>query len=129
MLRRWITVIGWLLAVLVWVTTTQAQEFRYQFQDQPYPEANVVLVQHNIVPGESNEWYLEGRVFNRGVKPAKNVRVVYTLWRSGARMPGNPIYLNPGEVPATNFAFFRDRLPQLSDFRDVYVTVVVEWDK
>jgi hypothetical protein len=117
------------LAVLVWVTTTQAQEFRYQFQDQPYPEANVVLVQHKIIPGESNEWYLEGRVFNRGVKPAKNVRVVYTLWRYGARLPGNPIYLNPGEVPATNFAFFRERLPQLSDSRDIYVTVNVEWDK
>ena len=129
MLRRWITVSGCLLAMQVWITATQAQEFRYQFQDQPYPEANVVLVQHKIVPGESNEWYLEGRVFNRGIKPAKNVRVVFTRGRSGARMPGNTNYFNPGEVPGTKLAFFRERLPQLSDSRDVYVTVNVEWDK
>jgi hypothetical protein len=121
--------LSWFCLGLVWSTTASAQTFRYQFQDQPYPEANVIIVEHQIVPGESSQWLLEGRVFNRGVKPAKNVRVVYTIWRSGARLPGNPIYLTPGEVPGTSFASFRERLPQLTDPHDAYVTVTVEWDK
>jgi hypothetical protein len=128
MLRRSIKILGWFLAGLVWVAATSAQEFRYQFQDKPYPEANVVVVRHEIVPGESNQWFLEGRVFNRGVKPAMNVRVVYSARRSGVEMPGNPIYLNPGVIPPTSFANFRERLPQISDPRDIFLTVHVQWD-
>jgi hypothetical protein len=117
------------LLIGFFVSTAAAQEFRYNFQDEPYAEANVVVVSHKIVPGESAQWFLEGRVFNRGVKPAKNVRVVYSMRRDGVQMPGNPIYLSPADVPATSFASFRERLPQLLDPRDVFLTVRAEWDK
>ena len=116
------------VATLIVIASAVAQEFRYNFDDKPYPEANVIAVSHKLVPGESNQWFLEGRVFNRGVKTAKNVRVVYSMIRSGANMPANPIYLSPSDVPPTSGANFRERLPQVSDPRDVYITVNVEWD-
>ena len=117
-----------LLLIGLLVSPAIAQEFRYNFQDRPHAEANVVVVAHKIVPGESTQWFLEGRVFNRGVKAARNVRLVYSMRRDGVQMPGNPIYLNPPDVPATSFAEFRERLPQLSDPRDVFLTVRAEWD-
>ncbi len=117
-----------LAASSVFIASAVAQEFRYNFNDKPYPEANVIVVSHQVVPSESSQWFLEGRVFNRGVKAAKNVRVVYSMIRSGANMPGNPIYLNPSDIPPTSSATFRERLPQISDPRDVYITVNAEWD-
>jgi len=128
MLWRSVRILGWFLASVALLFPVGAQEFRYQFEDKPYPEANVVVVRYRIVPGESNQWFLEGRVFNRGVKPAKNVRVIYSVRLSGVEMPGNPIYLSPGVVPPTSFADFRERMPQVSDPRDVFLTVNVEWD-
>jgi len=115
-------------ASLTVIVSAVAQEFRYNFNDQPYPEANVIVISHKLVPRESSQWFLEGRVFNRGVKTAKNVRVVYSMIRSGANMPGNPIYLSPSDIPPTSSANFRERLPQISDPRDVFITVNVEWD-
>ena len=116
------------VATLIVIASAAAQEFRYNLDDKPYPEANVIVVSHKLVPGESNQWFLEGRVFNRGVKTAKNVRVVYSMIRSGANMPANPIYLSPSDIPPTSSANFRERLPQVSDPRDVYITVNAEWD-
>ena len=115
-------------ASLIVIVSAVAQEFRYNFNDQPYPEANVIVISHKLVPRESSQWFLEGRVFNRGVKTAKNVRVVYSMIRSGANMPGNPIYLSPSDIPPTSSATFRERLPQISDPRDVFITVTAEWD-
>jgi hypothetical protein len=115
-------------ASLIVIVSAVAQEFRYNFNDQPYPEANVIVISHKLVPRESSQWFLEGRVFNRGVKTAKNVRVVYSMIRSGANMPGNPIYLSPSDIPPTSSATFRERLPQISDPRDVFITVNAEWD-
>ena len=115
-------------ASLIFIVSAVAQEFRYNFNDQPYPEANVIVISHKLVPRESSQWFLEGRVFNRGVKTAKNVRVVYSMIRSGANMPGNPIYLSPSDIPPTSSATFRERLPQISDPRDVFITVNAEWD-
>ena len=115
-------------ASLIVIVSAVAQEFRYNFNDQPYPEANVIVISHKLVPRESSQWFLEGRVFNRGVKTAKNVRVVYSMIRSGANMPGNPIYLTPSDIPPTSSATFRERLPQISDPRDVFITVNAEWD-
>ena len=115
-------------ASLIVIVSAVAQEFRYNFNDQPYPEANVIVISHKLVPRESSQWFLEGRVFNRGVKTAKNVRVVYSMIRSGANMPGNPIYLSPSDIPPTSSANFRERLPQISDPRDVSITVNAEWD-
>ena len=115
-------------ASLTVIVSAVAQEFRYNFNDQPYPEANVIVISHKLVPRESSQWFLEGRVFNRGVKTAKNVRVIYSMIRSGANMPGNPIYLSPSDIPPTSSATFRERLPQISDLRDVFITVNAEWD-
>ena len=115
-------------ASLIVIASAAAQDFRYNFNDKPYPEANVIVASHQLVPGESNQWFLEGRVFNRGVKTAKNVRVVYSMRRSGVSMPANPIYLSPSDIPPTSSASFHERLPQLSDPRDVYITVSAEWD-
>jgi hypothetical protein len=115
-------------ASLIVVVSAVAQEFRYNFNDKPYSDANVIVVSHKLVPSESNQWFLEGRLFNRGVKTAKNVRVVYSMIRSGANMPGNPIYLSPSDIPPTSSANFRERLPQISDPRDVSITVNAEWD-
>ncbi|MEA2657814.1 MAG: hypothetical protein QOF64_399 [Candidatus Binatota bacterium] len=115
-------------ASLIVIVSAVAQEFRYNFNDQPYPEANVIVISHKLVPRESSQWFLEGRVFNRGLKTAKNVRVVYSMIRSGANMPGNPIYLSPSDIPPTSSATFRERLPQISDPRDVFITVNAEWD-
>jgi hypothetical protein len=117
------------LLIVLLVSTAAAQEFRYNFEDRPSPEADVVVASHKVVPGESTQWFLEGRVFNRGVKPAKNVRVIYSMRRNGVQMPANPIYLDPPDVPPRSFASFRERLPQLLDPRDVFITVRAQWDK
>ncbi len=105
-------------------------QFRYEFHDTPSPEANVMVVFHSLSQGSSAEMYLEGRVFNRGLKPARNVRVVYAI-RSpeGAQLPGNPIYLTPSDVPPTSYADFKGRLPALFDPRDYLVQVTAEWDE
>jgi hypothetical protein len=58
-------------ASLIVIVSAVAQEFRYNFNDQPYPEANVIVISHKLVPRESSQWFLEGRVFNRGVKTEK----------------------------------------------------------
>jgi hypothetical protein len=120
--------LAFVTVTLIVIASAAAQEFRYNFNDRPYPEANVIVASHQLVPGESNQWFLEGRVFNRGVKTAKNVRVVYSMKRSGVPMPANPIYLSPSDIPPTSGATFYERLPQLSDPRDVYITVTAEWD-
>lgn len=105
-------------------------QFRYEFQDKPSPEANVMVVSHSLRQGSGAELYLEGRVFNRGLKPARNVRIVYSIRnQSGAQLPGNPIYLTPSDIPATSFADFQGRLPALFDPREYFIQVSAEWDE
>jgi hypothetical protein len=107
-----------------------AQQFQYQFQDKPTEEANVVVVSHGIRQGSGSDSYLVGKVFNRGLKPAKNVRIVYTVRNLyGAQLPTNQIYLNPADIAPTSFAEFEGRLHQTIDLREHVVTVQVEWDK
>jgi hypothetical protein len=114
-----------LLASLAW-----AQQFQYQFQDKPTEEANVVVVSHGIKQGSGSDSYLVGRLFNRGLKPARNVRIVYIVRNQyGAALPTNPAYLNPSDIPPTSFADFEVRIPFFVDLRDHVVTVNVEWDK
>jgi hypothetical protein len=51
------------------------------------------------VRGSADVWMV-GRVFNRGLKPARNVRVVPPLTNHyGSRLPTHTIYLNPPDVP------------------------------
>lgn len=118
------------LYVLFTLIAPSAQaQFRYEFQDKPSPEANVMVVSHSLRQGPSAEMYLVGRVFNRGLKPARNVRVVYSIQNSsGVQLPGNPIYLAPADIAPTTYADFEGRLPALFDPRDYYVQVTAEWD-
>jgi hypothetical protein len=127
-MKRW-SIGLYLSVILILVAPSTEAQFRYEFHDTPSPEANVMVVFHSLSQGPSAEMYLEGRVFNRGLKPARNVRVVYSI-RSpeGAQLPGNPIYLTPSDVPPTSYADFKGRLPALFDPRDYYVQVTAQWD-
>ena len=118
-----------LYLLLVLIVPSAGAQFRYEFQDRPSPEANVMVVSHSLRQGPSAEMYLVGRVFNRGLKPARNVRVVYSIQNSfGVQLPGNPIYLAPADIAPTSYADFEGRLPALFDPRDYYVQVTAEWD-
>jgi hypothetical protein len=106
-----------------------AQQFQYQFHDRPTDEANVVVVSYDVKQGPGSDSYLVGRVFNRGLKPAHNVRIVYSVRNlHGAFLPTNPYYLNP-DIPPTSFADFEIRVPFFLDLRDHFVTVRAEWDR
>jgi hypothetical protein len=104
-------------------------QIQYQFQDQPRPEADVVMVNHTLqVRGSADVWMV-GRVFNRGLKPARNVRVVPLLTNLyGSRLPTNTIYLNPSDVSPTSFANFEARVGSSIDVRDVISHATAEWD-
>ncbi len=118
-----------LFFVLFLIAPSARAQFRYEFEDRPSPEANVMVVSHSLRQGPSAEMYLVGRVFNRGLKPARNVRVVYSIRNpTGAQLPGNPIYLTPSDVPPTSYADFEGRLPALFDPREYFVHVTAEWD-
>ncbi len=106
-------------------------QFRYEFEDKPSPQADVMVVHHSLRQGPSAELYLVGRVFNRGLKPARNVRIVYSIrsLSGGAQLPGNPIYLTPPDIPAKSFADFQGRLPAIFDPREYFIQVTAEWDE
>jgi hypothetical protein len=111
------------------VSAARAQQFQYQFHDKPTDEANVIVVSHSLKQGSSSDSYLVGRVFNRGLKPARNVRIVYSVRNQhGVPLPANPAYLNPPDIPPTSFADFEIRIPYFVDPRDHFVTVSAEWD-
>ena len=104
-------------------------QIQYQFQDQPRPEADVVVVNHTLQVRGSAEVWMVGRVFNRGLKPARNVRVVPLLTNLyGSRLPTNTIYLNPSDVLPTSFADFEARVGSSMDVRDVISHATAEWD-
>jgi hypothetical protein len=127
-MKRFISYYCFLL-LLVGACPAGAQ-FRYEFHDTPSPEANVMVVSHSLRQGPSAELYLVGRVFNRGLKPARNVRIVYSIRNpAGAQLPGNPIYLSPPDIPPTSFADFQGRLPALFDPREYFIHVAAEWDE
>ena len=71
----------------------------------------MVVANHTLqVRGSADVWMV-GRVFNRGLKPARNVRVVPMLTNLyGSRLPTNTFYLNPPDVPPTSFANFEARV-------------------
>jgi hypothetical protein len=117
------------LGIFLIASVAAAQQFQYQFHDRPTDEANVVVVSHDVRQGSGSDSYLVGRVFNRGLKPARNVRIVYSVRNlHGAFLPTNPYYLDP-DIPPTSFADFEIRVPFFLDLRDHFVTVRVEWDK
>ncbi len=121
--------LGILIFVAV-VAPVAAQEFQYEFRDGPRPEADVMVVRHSFRRGPGSDLYLVGRLFNRGLKPANNVRVIVTVTdRYGAPYPSNDIHLTPSDIPATSFANFEGRLLAISDVRDVFLQVRAEWNK
>jgi hypothetical protein len=93
-------------AVLL-ASASRAQEFQYQFQDKPTPEANVMVVSYDLKTGSGADSYLVGRLFYRGQQPARNVRILYIVRNLyGASLPTAPYHLNPPDIPATSFADF-----------------------
>lgn len=107
-----------------------AQEFQYEFRDGPRPEADVVVVRQSLRQGPGADFYLVGRLFNRGLKPANNVRVVVRLTdKYGAQYPTNPIYLNPSDIPPTTFVDFEGRILPSFDPRDVFIQARAEWSE
>jgi hypothetical protein len=86
------------------------------------------MVRHTFRQGPGADLYLVGRVFNRGLKPAKNVRIIYTPSdKNGTPYPTNPIVLNPPDLPPTNFADFEGKILARVDPQEVFVHVRVEW--
>jgi hypothetical protein len=119
-----------LIFLLFLAATAAGQEFRYEFHDTPSPEADAIVVRHTLRQGPGADLYLVGRVFNRGLKPAKNVRIIYTLTDiNGAQYPTNPIYLNRSDLPPTNFADFEGKILVRVDPRDVVLQIHAEWDR
>lgn len=109
-------------------STVAAQEFHYEFHDTPSPEADVIVVRHRLRRGPGADLYLVGRVFNRGLKPAKNVRIIYTLSdKNGAQYPSNPIALNPPDLSPTNFADFEGKILVRVDPQEIFLQVRAEW--
>ena len=117
------------LSLLLVTISTFAQDWQYQFQDRPSPDANVVVVFHNVRPGSGVDWYVSGRVFNRGLKAAKNVRVIYEVRRSGMVMYTGAVPTTPEDIPPTSFADFDGRIPIYFDPRDHTVQVRAEWSR
>jgi hypothetical protein len=107
-----------------------AEQIEYQFHDSPRAEADVMVVRHRFRSGPGRDVYIVGRLFNRGLKQANNVRVIVTVTnREGAQIPMNPIYLNPSDIPGTTYADFEGRLLSVSDPRDVVVQLRAEWNR
>ena len=104
-------------------------QIQYQFHDQPRPEADLVVVNHTLQVRGSAEVWMVGRLFNRGLKPARNVRIVPMLTNLyGSRLPTNTFYLNPSDVPPTSFARFEARVASSMDVREVISHATAEWD-
>ena len=102
-------------------------QVNYRFNDTPRPEADVIIVSH-VLQTAGREMWLVGRVFNRGLKPAHNVRINPNLiGRYGTRPPAITLYLAPSDIPPTSFADFEGRVALYSDL-EVSARPTVEWD-
>lgn len=118
-----------LMALFLVAASVSAQDWQYQFQDRPSPEANVVVVFHQVREGSQRESRISGRVFNRGLKAARNVRVICELRRSGVVVSTTEASTIPENVPPTSFADFDARIPIYFDPRDHTVHVRTEWSQ
>lgn len=56
------------------IASVAGAQVQYQFQDTPRPEADVMVARY-VLQIRGTEMWLVGRVFNRGLKPARNVRI------------------------------------------------------
>ena len=113
------------LSLLPSVSTAQVN---YQFNDTPRPEADVIVA-NVALRGTSRDLWLVGRVFNRGLKPARNVRILPTITDlNGSRYPTNTFTLTPSDVPPTSFANFQVRVLAAVDPGNAIVRATAEWD-
>ncbi|HEU0209697.1 MAG TPA: hypothetical protein VFQ78_12055 [Candidatus Udaeobacter sp.] len=102
-------------------------QVKYQFNDTPRPEADVIIVNH-VLQATGTEMWLVGRVFNRGLKPAHNVRVTPNLTsKYGTRPPASTLYIATSDIPPTSFADFEGRVALYSDL-EISARPTVEWD-
>lgn len=110
------------------IASIASAQVRYQFDDTPRPEADVIIVDSALRVRGGGELWLVGRVFNRGLKPARNVRVLPNLTnRYGTPLPAYKVMLYPSDVPPTSFANFEGRV-LLSADTDVIANATVAWD-
>ena len=82
----------------------------YRFNDTPRPEADVIIVSHVLQTNGAAMW-LVGRVFNRGLRRAHNVRIRPNLTgKYGTRPPTITLYIAASDIPPTSFADFEGRV-------------------
>jgi len=80
-------------------------QITYQFNDTTRREADVIV--GHVLQATGTEMWPVGRVFNRGLKPAHNVRIKPNLIsKYGVRTPAITLYLAPSDIPPTSFANF-----------------------
>jgi hypothetical protein len=114
--------------LLIGLASTASAQVNYQFNDSPRPEADVIVVNSTLQLRGTDLW-LVGRVFNRGLKPARNVRVQPNLTnRYGTRLPAYTVTLVPSDIPPTSFADFEGRV-LLSTDTDIIARATVDWDR
>jgi hypothetical protein len=78
------------------------------------------VARHTLRRGPGADLYLVGRGFNRGLKQAKNVRIIYSMSdKNSAPYSTNPIVLNPPDFPPTNFADFEGKVLARVDPQEV----------
>ncbi len=108
------------------LTTAAAGQVQYQFNDSPRPEADVVVVSSQLSTDGSEMW-LTGRLFNRGLKPAHNVRIMPNLYsKYGISLPANVIDLQPPDIPPASFADFGGRVALYSDV-EIVARPTAQW--
>lgn len=110
------------------LATVAAGQVQYQFNDSPRPEADVIVVSSQLSMSGSEMW-LTGRLFNRGLKPAHNVRITPNLYsKYGILLPANAIELQPPDIPPTSFADFSGRVALYSD-AEIVARPTAEWHR
>ena len=115
------------IAVFCFSTSALAQ-VEYRFNDSPRPDADVVVANYHLIVVGTDLW-LVGRLFNRGLKPARNVRIVPNLYsKYGGLLPATTIDLRPSDIPPTSFVEFSDRVLMFPD-REVSARPVAEWSQ
>ena len=115
---------------MIFASIAHPQVFEHQFQEQPWPDANVIVISQGLRLEADGYYSVSGRVFNRGLKPAKNVRVVFEVRDiNGVLLANGSAVTLPDEVPATSYADFRQKLLWRVDPWDVTLTTRTEWSQ
>lgn len=118
------------LSLLLAAGALDAQVFQHQFQDPPSADANVIVIAKGLRREADGFHSVSGRVFNRGLKPAKNVRVSFEVRDAyGVMLASGSAYTLPDEIPATSYADFRQKLLWRVDPGEVTLSTKTEWSQ